>query len=481
MIILPLWYMQYQRENSSRASTRRALLRAVGAVGLTGALAGCSTNERGQAGGGAPEDPDSDDAPDDPDGSEDANGEDGTEPTFFEQGPTVGLTEVATGLTSPNGLVPAVDGTDRRFILDQVGTIYVHDADGLQSTPFLDLSDRLVALGEGLPNWVVYDERGLLGLAFHPAFEENGRFYVRYSAPPQDADTDHREILSEFRVTEDRTVADPDSERILFDIPWHREIHQAGTIEFGPDGYLYGSLGDGLNPFNAQDLDTLMGSIYRIDVDSRTGDLPYGIPEDNPLLGKDGRDEIYAWGLRNPWKMAFSGDRLIAGDVGQAMWEEVNVIESGRNYGWPLKEGTHCHDPQLGTSVEGDCVEESDRGEPLIDPVLEFPHFDEEGYAVGFAVIGGHIHAGSVAAIDGSYLFGVYTSSFSEPAGRLIAATPRESGQWPVEELQVDGGLDIQVLSLGQDGSDSYVLGTRAALSEDPLSRQDGVVYRLSS
>lgn len=152
------------------------------------------------------------------------------------------------------------------------------------------------------------------------------------------------------------------------------------------------------------------------------------------------------------------------------MWEEVNVIESGSNYGWPLKEGTHCHDPQLGTTVGGDCLVESDRGEPLIDPVLEFPHFDEAGDAVGFAVIGGHIHSGSVAALSESYLFGIYTSSFSEAAGRLIAATPQDSGQWPMQELQIDGGLDIQVLSLGQDGADTYVLGTRAALSENPLS-----------
>jgi glucose/arabinose dehydrogenase len=481
--MLSLTYLVMDSKNSDRTRpiARRRVLRAVGTAGLAAALAGCSGDEGDGNGGNSSDDSGGDDGPDESDGSDDQpDGDEGNDPTFFEQGPTVGLTEVASGLTSPNGLVPAGDGSDRRFILDQVGIVYVHDADGLRSSPFLDLSDRLVALGEGLPNWIPYDERGLLGMALHPEFEENGRFYVRYSAPAQDPDTDHREILSEFRVAADGEVADPDSERVLLDIPWHREIHQAGTIEFGPDGYLYGSLGDGLNPFNAQELDTLMGSIYRIDVDERTDDLPYGIPEDNPLVGEEGRDEMYAWGLRNPWKMAFSGDRLIAGDVGQAMWEEVNVIESGNNYGWPLKEGTHCHDPQLGTSSDGECVDESERGEPLVDPVLEFPHFDEEGYAVGFAVIGGHIHTGAIAALDGSYLFGVYTSSFSEPAGRLIAATPRASGQWPMQELQVDGGLDIQVLSLGQDGSDSYVLGTRAALSEDPLSQQEGVVYRLT-
>jgi glucose/arabinose dehydrogenase len=401
--------------------------------------------------------------------------------TYFEQGPTVGLEEVATGLTSPSALVTADEDVDRRFIVDQAGTIHVHDAYGLQSTPFLDLTDDIVALGEDLPSWVSYDERGLLGLAFHPDFSKNGLFYVRYSAPSTDDDLDHREILSEFSVAEDGTRADPDSERILLDLPWARPIHQSGTIEFGPDGYLYGSLGDGLNPYNGQDVETLKGCIYRIDVDNPTDDAPYGIPEDNPLVGEEGLDELYAWGLRNPWKMAFSGDQLILGDVGQATWEEVNVVEAGKNYGWPLKEGTHCHDPQLGTSSEEQCVVESDRGEPLVDPVLEFPHFDDDGYAVGFAVIGGHVHTRPVDAIRDSYVFGVFTSSFSTAAGRLLAATPSDSGTWPVQELQVDGGLDIQVLSFGQDGTDSYVLGTRAAMTDDPLSQEDGVVYRLTA
>ncbi|WP_199725518.1 sorbosone dehydrogenase family protein [Haloarcula sp. Atlit-7R] len=274
---------------------------------------------------------------------------------------------------------------------------------------------------------------------------------------------------------------DTSSERVLLDMPWERAIHQSGTIEFGPGGYLYGALGDGLNPFNGQDLDTLKGCIIRIDMDGQTGDLAYGISEDNPLVGSEGCDELYAWGLRNPWKMAFSDDRLIVGDVGQATWEEVNVIERGGNYGWPLKDGFHCHDPQLGTSTGGECVRESDRGEPLIDPVLEFPHFYDDGDAIGFAVIGGYVHTGDIGTLHDEYLFGVFTSSFRSAARRLIAATPQDSGRWPTREGRVEGGLDIQVLSLCQVDGDSYLLGTRAALAEDPLSQQDGVVYRLTS
>jgi len=461
-----------KHSSSDLSVSRRGLLRSVGSVGLAGLLAGCPSDG---ADGATPTPTPAPTATPTPGGS------DGVADTFFDAGPTVQLEAVASGLSSPSALVTANDDRDRRFILDQAGSVYLHDADGLRSTPFLDLTDEIVALGEGLPNWIAYDERGLLGLAFHPAFSENGLFYVRYSAPSPDEDIDHQEILSEFTVSADGNTADPNSERVLMDMAWERPIHQSGTIEFGPDGYLYGSLGDGLNPYNAQDLDTLKGSIYRIDVDTTTEELPYGIPADNPLVGEEGRDELYAWGLRNPWKMGFSGDQLIAGDVGQATWEEINVIEAGNNYGWPLKEGTYCHDPQIGTSSEEQCVVESERGETLVDPVVEFPHFDDEGDAVGFAVIGGHIHTGAVDALDDAYLFGIFTSSFTAAAGRLLAATPQDSGTWPVQELQVEGGLDIQVLSLGQDGEDSYVLGTRAALSEDPLSRSDGVVYRITA
>ena len=455
--------------SGSARLSRRRLLRTIGSVGVTGALAGCSSGGRDAVRRTETPTPTQSGGPGPGGGTGPAN--------YFEQGPTVGVETVATGLVSPNALVSA-DG--RQFVLDQVGQVYELGDDGLQSTPFLDVSDRLVALGEDLPNWIAYDERGLLGLAFHPDFETNRTLYVRYSASSDDPELDHREILSEFTATEDRSAVDMSSERVLLDMPWARPIHQSGTLQFGPDGYLYGALGDGLNPFNGQNLDTLKGCIVRIDVDGRTGDLPYGIPEDNPLVGADGRDELYAWGLRNPWKMAFSGDRLIVGDVGQATWEEVNVIEKGANYGWPLKEGFHCHDPQLGTSSGGDCVRQSERGEDLIDPVLEFPHFDEAGDAVGFAVIGGHIHTGDIGPLQDEYLFGVFTSSFTSAAGRIIAATPQDAGRWPTREVRVEGGLDIQVLSLGQADGDSYVLGTRAALSEDPLSTEKGVLYRLT-
>ena len=464
---------------SDGRSTRRTFLATLSATAAIGSLAGCS-------GGDSSDDPTTtgDGAVPTDGGSPTTTAEtpppDDSDP-YFEVGPTVGVETVATGLVSPSALVTAEDGLDRRFVVDQVGVVYVHDEDGLADEPFLDIRDRLVAIGEDLPPWVSYDERGLLGLAFHPDFAENGRFYVRYSTPTTVPDIDHNERLSEFQVTEDGT-GDPDSERILFELEWHRPIHQAGTIEFGPDGYLYGALGDGLNPYNGQDITKLMGTVVRIDVDDRTGERPYGIPADNPLVGTEGRDEIYAWGFRNPWKMAFSGDRLIVGDVGQADWEEIDVIERGGNYGWPLKEGTHCHDPQLGTSSEGECVVSGSRGETLIDPVIEFPHFYQDE-AVGYAVIGGHVHGGAVDELAEEYVFGVFTRSFTEPAGRLLAATPEDDGPWTPRLLRFADREEfgIQVLSLGRDGEDTYVLGTQTPLSEDPLSASGGVVLKLTA
>ncbi|WP_324759910.1 PQQ-dependent sugar dehydrogenase [Haloarcula montana] len=462
--------------DSSRS--RRSFLVSLGAVGLTSAVAGCSFDRRNRV------DPGDETPTEQPTETPTAPPTTVDEPDpYFDPGPTVAVETVATGLVSPSSMATADDGTDRRFIVDQAGQVHVHGPDGLASEPFLDLTDRLVAVGQGLPNWVAYDERGLLGLAFHPEFAQNRRLYVRYSVPADDDELDHRERLSEFTATADGTAVDRSTERILLDLPWHRPIHQAGTLEFGPDGYLYAALGDGLNPFNGQDVtNNFKGSVLRIDVDSRTDDKPYGIPPDNPLVGSDGLDEHYAWGLRNPWKMAFSGDRLIVGDVGQATWEEINVVRKGANYGWPLREGFHCHDPQLGTSSDGECVTQSDRGEPLVDPVLEFPHFTEDGDAVGFAVIGGHVHTGPIDAIRDEYLFGAFTRSFTEPAGRLLVATPQSSGRWPVREVQFADReeLGIQVLSLGVDGDESYVLGTTASLSEQPLTKQQGVVYRLT-
>ena len=278
----------------------------------------------------------------------------GTRGPEMESRQSVGLELVADGFVSPVGLIEAPDETGRMFVVDQVGIIWVMTADGrVTETPFLDLRARMVRLNTD------YDERGLLGLAFHPAFATNGRLFVYYSAPlrsegPQN--WDHTSHISEFRLSPtDPDKADPESERIILEVDEPQANHNAGQITFGPDGYLYVALGDGGRandtgtghpPIgNGQDTSTLLGSILRIDVD---GAEPYGIPPDNPFVGKDGQDEIFAYGFRNPFRISFDiggNHELFVGDVGQQLWEEVNIVTKGNNYGWNIKEGAECFDP----------------------------------------------------------------------------------------------------------------------------------------
>jgi glucose/arabinose dehydrogenase len=257
-------------------------------------------------------------------------------------GGVVRLEQVAEGLTSPVTLVAPPDGSGRLFVVDQIGLVRVVSAAGeLLAEPFLDLRDRIVTL---MPD---FDERGLLGLAFHPDYAANGRLFVYYSAPLREggpAGWDHTSHVSEFRVSADPNRADPGSERVVLQIDEPQFNHNAGTVLFGPDGYLYISVGDGggandvdlgHTPVigNGQDLTNLLGKILRIDVD---GAEPYAIPDDNPFVGTIGRDEIFAYGLRNPYRMSFDrgGDRdLLIADAGQNLWEEVNLGASGANYG----------------------------------------------------------------------------------------------------------------------------------------------------
>ncbi|MGM0592748.1 MAG: PQQ-dependent sugar dehydrogenase, partial [Halobacteriota archaeon] len=325
---------------------------------------------------------------------------------------------VVTGLTSPVDIAEPA-GLDRRFVVDQIGVIHLHDEEGLRERPYLDLRERIVT-PEGA------DERGLLGLAFHPDFGENGRLYVRYSAPTRSstpAGYDHTFVLSEF-TAEDATSnqVDVGSERTVLEIPEPQSNHNAGSVVFGPDGYLYVGVGDGggandssdghvgdwydgVRGGNGQDVtENLLGSILRIDVDDREGGRGYGIPDGNPLVGSDGLDEQYAWGFRNPWRFSFSdeGDLYVA-DVGQNEYEEVNLVEKGGNYGWNVKEGTHCFRADS-------CPSETPDGEALVDPIIEYPH-DAPGGPTGIAVIGGYRYDGdAIPALAGSYVFADWLS-----------------------------------------------------------------------
>lgn len=389
------------------------------------------------------------------------------------QATSFGLQLVAEGFGAPLGLIPPPDASGRLFVVDQVGVIRVIGADGkVLPEPFLDLRPRMVTLNPD------FDERGLLGLAFHPSYRTNGRFFVYYSAPLRaggPAGWDHTSHVSEFRVSAaNADKADTASERIVLQVDEPQSNHNGGQITFGPDGLLYIPLGDGgaandtalgHSPTgNGQDINTLLGKILRIDVDSA---VPYGIPPDNPFVGKDGRDEIYAFGLRNPFRISFDAGgvhELFAGDVGQGLWEEVDIITKGGNYGWNVREGAHFFDPANSTvsPVTGPTVDA--RGQPFIDPILEYRNARAGG--IGTAVIGGFVYRGAaLPAFQGKYIFADFTDVRADAGGRLFFATRPAAGQvWSFQEVTVNtsanGRINSFIRSFGQDaGMELYVLG----------------------
>lgn len=412
----------------------------------------------------------------------------------------VSLELVASGLTSPVVLQPAPEAAGRFFIADQIGTIRLVGADGqLAPEPFLDLRDRLVPLNAS------YDERGLLGMALHPEYASNGRFFVYYSAPLREggpADYDHTSHVSEFRVSEaDPRLADAASERVVLAVDQPQTNHNGGQLVFGPDGYLYISIGDGgaANDVglghvedwyatnaggNAQNLEeNLLGKLLRIDVDAGE---PYAVPEDNPFTGSS-QPEIWAYGFRNPFRMSFDrgGTRqLFVPDVGQNLWEEVNIVTAGGNYGWNVKEGTHCFSTESPSQPLAECPDQDPEGTPLVDPILEYPHPEPAGDIAGLTVIGGYVYRGSaLPGLAGQYVFGDWSATFGSAEGQLLLASPADgTGQaWSLARLPVNnrtpGQLGEYVLSFGEDGAgELYVLTTE---STGP-SGETGKVYRLA-
>ncbi len=422
-----------------------------------------------------------------------------TQAPVFE--PWITLEPIASGLTAPVALAAPDDGSSRIFIVDQVGLIYVVDSeDNLLETPFMDIRNQLVNLNSN------YDERGLLGMAFHPDYVNNGRFFVYYSAPLRpggQAGYNHTSVLSEFLVSEGNpNLAEPDTEKIILQIDQPQGNHNAGAIAFGPDGYLYVPLGDGgsgsdVGPGhpedwyevnaggNGQDVeDNMHGSILRIDIDN--GD-PYAVPEDNPKISEN-FPEIWAYGFRNPYRMAFDmgGDHeLFLGDAGQELWEEVSIVTAGGNYGWNVKEGTHCFstaNPGTPDAIT-DCPTEDPLGNPLIDPIIEFRNLKHPDGGLGSTIIGGVVYRGSdLPAWDGRYIFGQWSISSPIRQGGLSVATRADQGFWDFEEVQIvnngNGDLGAFLLALGQDQQgEVYVLTS----SNVGPSGNSGMVYRINA
>ena len=286
---------------------------------------------------------------------------------------------IASGFTRPVDLTHA--GDERLFIVEQRGMIWTIKAGNVLEAPLLDIRDRVNDNA---------NEQGLLSLAFHPGFAENGFVFVNYTGSGGET------IISRFQVSSDPDQADPDSEFILLTIDQPFRNHNGGALKFGPDGLLYIGTGDGGSANdprgNGQRLDTLLGKILRLDVDSGS---PYNIPQGNPFAVEDGRDEIWALGLRNPWRISFdrlTGD-LYIGDVGQNLWEEIDFqpanAPGGLNYGWDLREGRHPF--------------ESNQTQDLTDPIAEYDH------GSGCSVTGGFVvRSASLPTFQGIYLFGDY-------------------------------------------------------------------------
>jgi glucose/arabinose dehydrogenase len=414
----------------------------------------------------------------------------------------VDLEQVADNFVSPISVVAVPDNTGRLFVIDQIGRFWIIDGDGNKlSTPFIDLTSRMVTLNPG------FDERGLLGLAFHPNYANNGRFFVYYNAPPRAGGPtpatswNNLARFSEFRVSpSDPNVADMSSERVLLEIDDPQSNHNGGTLTFGPDGFLYISIGDGGGANdtpaghvpdwylpnaggNGQDVEAnLWGSILRIDVDNGT---PYGIPADNPFVGGTGLDEIYAYGFRNPYRMSFDmggSHKLYVGDAGQVLYEEVDVVEKGGNYGWNVKEGTHCFNAASPLTPFASCPSVADQfGNPLIDPVIEMLNVQNPAPGVKtLTVIGGNVYRGhAIPGFMGKYIFGSFSKAGGPPAGELFMAQPAGPGLWPFQEITLKSFTDHLgqfVKGFGQDHEGEIYITTSA---QGGPTGTTGKVYKL--
>ncbi|XP_014066740.1 HHIP-like protein 1 [Salmo salar] len=387
------------------------------------------------------------------------------------------LEEIANGLRNPLAMVYANDGTHRFFIAEQVGLVwtYLPDRSKLEK-PFLNITKAvLTSPWEG-------DERGFLGMTFHPNYKYNRKLYVYYSV---EIGFDERIRISEFRVSlSDMNVVDHGSERIILEVDEPASNHNGGMVMFADDGYLYIFTGDGGmagDPFgkygNSQNKSALLGKVLRIDVDDNDRGPLYRIPSDNPFVHERGaRPEVYAYGVRNMWRCSVDrGDpltkegkgRIFCGDVGQNKFEEIDIIEKGRNYGWRAKEGFSCYDKKLCTNSSLDDVL----------PIYAYPH------KMGKSVTGGYVYRGcEYPNLNGMYIFGDFMS------GRMMSLQEnKNTGQWDYHEICMGMGLTCAfpglinnyyqyIISFAEDeAGELYFMSTGVPSATSPT----GVVYKL--
>ena len=408
---------------------------------------------------------------------------------------------VVDSLISPVAMAEPPDSTHRLFIVEQTGKIWIIGSDGRKiTTPFIDIAGKMAGISAS------YDERGLLGLAFPANYKSTGKFYLFYTAPPRPGTTvpggaswNNLTRVSEFKVSSsDPNVADLASERILLEDDHPYLNHNGGDLHFGPDGFLYIAIGDGGNSDdvgnghvpdwytvnaggNVQDnYANLQGNILRIDVNGS----PYSIPPDNPFVGTAARPEIYAFGFRNPYRFSFDmagTHQLLVGDVGQSLYEEIDLVTKGGNYGWNVKEGTHCFNTDNDLVERTSCPVADSAGNPLLDPVIELVNSaNPKGGGIGIAVIGGYVYRGSaLPALQGKYIFGMLTTN-GQASGKIFSTDhPLGSGMWSYSAFTLDGftdNLGQYLKSFGQDQDGEIYLITSANIGP---SGNTGKVYKL--
>ena len=350
-------------------------------------------------------------------------------------------------IARPIVVTHANDGSNRLFVASQIGKIYCFEnkADVSEPNLYLDIEESVRHIDKE-------NEEGLLGFAIHPDYKKNGQFFLFYTT----TDEPHVSVISRFNVSStDPSKADPDSEVELMRIPQPFWNHNGGTLAFGHDGYLYIALGDGgkaNDPFkNGQNLATLNGSILRIDVDKKSKDHNYAIPADNPFVGlKEARPEIYAYGFRNVWRLSFDRKTgaLYAADVGQNIWEEINIVVKGGNYGWNLREAKH----KFGDNG-------SEASDKLIDPIFEYHH------DVGKSITGGHVYRGSaVPSLKGMYMYADYVS------GKVWALEHTPSGKiLGNHEIK---SMNLPIITFGEDEQGEVYLTTQLG---------GGIIYKFAT
>ena len=344
---------------------------------------------------------------------------------------------IPSGLSKPVFLTHSQDGSGRLFVVEQNGRILILQNEKTLSTPFLDISPLLSTGGE----------KGLLGLAFHPNYQKNGRFFVNYTRQEDGAT-----VIAEYHVASNGNRSDTPG-KVLLTIPQPYGNHNGGMVAFGPEAFLYigtGDGGSGGDPGNrGQNRSELLGKILRIDVNQGS---PYGIPPSNPFVKGTGAPEIFSMGFRNPWRFSFdrqTGD-LWAGDVGQNSWEEIDLVKSGENHGWRLMEGKHCYKPSKGCQSSN----------KLTLPVTDYANAGSR-----CAVTGGYVYRGEqVASLQGIYLFGDYCS------GEIFGIQDR------THQVLLD--TDLQISSFGEDEhGELYVINhedpsTKSSSPPNPLLRE---------